>query len=853
MKQKIISIILSIAMTLTMIPTMVFAADKNSFTDVSANAFYYDAVLWAVNHDPVITNGTDPTHFSPNATCTRGQVVTFLWRSAGEPEPSSSENPFTDVKADAYYYDAVLWAVEKGITTGTSKTSFSPADNCTRGQVVTFLYRTVKEPSVKNVSNPFNDVSDKGYYYNAVLWAVVNEVTSGTSATTFSPENTCTRGQIVTFLYRARDFLTGLDYSDEVIEQEIETVTDLNQDLADIASEYDITDNAQETADNAEAVMQEMLDYCDEQKEAGEIVDYDQDGCLIIIQLDIGKFVYEFQPFPELQGGGSGSAAALCSEERETDSDELSEKAQLLSGTFDVSKIVTIEPFKSQFNTDIFDNAAKAIENAGLGYEFSENVNGGEVTAEFAKFLDDYKVIIWNGHGSYSEQSDMHSILGLGEICSKYNFERYIDDLNNDRIVYFGDAKNRAEADAKKVHYGITTKFFEYYYDSNSFKGTLFYLGTCCSAQDNALAQTLLDKGAEAVIGYSNPVHPSYNQAMFQTIFDQLLKIDVNGNSLTVKQALEEAKKKHGDLDPHWTRNEQAICEMFSSYPTSVFSRNITHAKAILIENDSKSYRLSEFGFIIPGGDPNVQGGTITDSWDQIIASVNKGTYKSKYKIGDTKALDLGSGIIVEMQIAAFDADELADGSGNKAAITWISKQLIPGHRMNPERETDASNSSKYKSGTGNIGGWEHSEMRAWLKSDIKPLLPATVRNAIKSVKKYSASYDTSGKWKKNAMTVDDVWIPSYREIDGSSSDFETMGPTYTGLFSSDSDRVKQISDYSVRNEWWDLEWWLRSSDDYFVKDYSQCADYRIVNADGSLSASYNADSETGVAIGFCM
>ena len=208
------------------------------------------------------------------------------------------------------------------------------------------------------------------------------------------------------------------------------------------------------------------------------------------------------------------------------------------------------------------------------------------------------------------------------------------------------------------------------------------------------------------------------------------------------------------------------------------------------------------------------------------------------------------------MQIAAFDADELADGSGKKAAITWISKQLIPGHRMNPDRETDASSSSKYKIGTGNIGGWEHSEMRAWLKSDIKPLIPVTIRNAIKPVKKYSSSYDTSGNRKRNEMTVDDVWIPSYREVDGTSTDFETMGPTYTELFSSDSDRVKQYrnyNEYSDFSSWWDLEWGLRSADDYFIKDYSQCADFRIVNGDGSLESSYWSDSWVAVALGFCM
>ena len=171
----------------------------NFFVDVPANAYYYDAVLWAAENG--ITGGVDATHFAPNATCTRAQAVTFLWRAAGSPAPKSSENPFTDVKTGSYYYDAVLWAVENGITNGTSATAFSPNATCSRAQIVTFLWRSQKSPAADTV-NPFADVAADSYYANAVLWAAENGITGGTSATTFSPNNDCTRAQIVTFLYR---------------------------------------------------------------------------------------------------------------------------------------------------------------------------------------------------------------------------------------------------------------------------------------------------------------------------------------------------------------------------------------------------------------------------------------------------------------------------------------------------------------------------------------------------------------------------------------------------------------------------------------------------------------------------
>ena len=129
--------------------------------------------------------------------------MTFLWRAAGKPEPTKTDNPFTDVKDGAYYYQAVLWAVEKGITTGTSATTFRPDATCTRGQIVTFLWRFNEQPEPTKTDNPFTDVPVGQYYYTAVLWAVEKGVTKGTSADKFSPDSTCTRAQIVTFLYRA--------------------------------------------------------------------------------------------------------------------------------------------------------------------------------------------------------------------------------------------------------------------------------------------------------------------------------------------------------------------------------------------------------------------------------------------------------------------------------------------------------------------------------------------------------------------------------------------------------------------------------------------------------------------------
>lgn len=171
-------------------PTTPTTPSKPKFTDVTTNAYYADAVAWAVEKG--ITAGTSDTTFSPNSTCTTAQILTFLWRSQGQPEPTI-KNPFSDIKENDYFYKAALWASEKGLVSGSTFRGNAP---CTRSATVTYLWKLAGSPSAPAAS--FTDVSSM-----AVSWAVSKNITSGTSATTFSPEATCTRGQIATFLFRA--------------------------------------------------------------------------------------------------------------------------------------------------------------------------------------------------------------------------------------------------------------------------------------------------------------------------------------------------------------------------------------------------------------------------------------------------------------------------------------------------------------------------------------------------------------------------------------------------------------------------------------------------------------------------
>lgn len=190
----------SAACTVTVSKPLVPEVPGTTFTDVPAGAYYEEAVGWAVEKG--ITKGTSDSTFTPDGVCTRAQAVTFLWRAAGSPAAKAGSLPFADVKAGSYYDDAVRWAVENGITVGTSATSFSPNATCSRAQIVTFLWRAQKSPAAGS-ANPFDDVAGNAYYADAVQWAVQKDITKGTGATAFSPDANCIRAQIVTFLYRS--------------------------------------------------------------------------------------------------------------------------------------------------------------------------------------------------------------------------------------------------------------------------------------------------------------------------------------------------------------------------------------------------------------------------------------------------------------------------------------------------------------------------------------------------------------------------------------------------------------------------------------------------------------------------
>lgn len=183
-------------------------SNKLHFTDVPEKAYYSLPVYWAIQNG--VTKGATATTFAPNNVCTRAQMVTFLWNLAGMPEPASSENPFSDIAKESWYYKAVIWAAEEHITTGTSENTFSPNKSCTRAEAVTFLWNMNSQPKTMNSENSFSDVNKNKWYEKAVNWATAKGITTGTSKNTFSPDDICTRGQSITFIYRMKKSDTSL-------------------------------------------------------------------------------------------------------------------------------------------------------------------------------------------------------------------------------------------------------------------------------------------------------------------------------------------------------------------------------------------------------------------------------------------------------------------------------------------------------------------------------------------------------------------------------------------------------------------------------------------------------------------
>ncbi len=354
------------------------------------------------------------------------------------------------------------------------------------------------------------------------------------------------------------------------------TVFELNNTINEINDKFVISDNDDETVENAIEVFNEIVKYLDDMKKQGKIRDYTQSGTSIKVDLLFGVYIYDFsRNVPELQSVSSSSSSKV-SEYNTTVNTHNNFNSSDLS-------VITVEPYANEFVSTVFDDSADLIENSDLGYNFSNNLDNEAVTVEFMKNLSEYKVIIFSGHGV----SDNGSFCGVatGEVATKENYYEHLDDINNKLIGFCGDSE---------LHYYVTPEFFDEYYDENSFNNSLIYLG-CCNAgnDDSTLPDILISKGVKAVLTFKNSVYFKYNQNMCETIFNELVKQDNNtGLTKSVAEALKFAKIKNGDKDPthtNWFNKFKSV------YGLGEYKDEESRAELILFENDNNSFKLKDY------------------------------------------------------------------------------------------------------------------------------------------------------------------------------------------------------------------------------------------------------------------
>ena len=536
MKKRLLSLLFLAALVFAF-PAGLSAA----FVDVPADAYYKDAVTWAV--DKNITNGMSEDRFSPKTACTRGQIVTFLWRYAGEPRPVSKTNPFVDVSPQRYYNQAVLWAYENGITSGTDASHFSPEAPCNRGQAVSFLYRFDGAWAV-DYNGAFSDVRDNVYYSTAVTWAVDHDITNGTGGDRFSPAAVCDRAQIVTFLMRLQkssveeewDGKPLLSFAGENIPDD-EMLKRLNWEIPSLISDYIGGDGYQDHDDaRLEASGRTVYRWAQSLRDAGLIegCSYNNTGHTVGFFLPSGlTYVY----VPNIRDAYSGGYVA-------EGFDELSSWHRLGAGALD--------QFQRLAGTEVFGSfgavsyIGKEVDGyAGVSHEYLTVNALRDFLAGCAE--NNCRAIFWRGHGNIYTCRDNteRPIFFLHQKVSALDLSERV--MTGNRVIVGGD------------EVAVSSDFFRAYL--SEVNGGIFISGSCFTgATDdngvNDMSLALISKGFDTYIGPDNAADPGFSDAVLGLYAQYLCEQDetdeyARGN--TIGSAISKTVSKLGSKDQYGT------------------------------------------------------------------------------------------------------------------------------------------------------------------------------------------------------------------------------------------------------------------------------------------------------------
>lgn len=515
------------------------------FTDVEANSFYAQAVDWAVAEG--ITSGTSGTAFSPKLGCTRAQVVTFLWRYAGMPAPKTAALPFGDVPKDQYYAQAVLWAVERGITSGTSDTTFSPDKTCTRAQVVTFLYRYDGGAAVEPVGG-FSDVPANQYFAEPVAWAVAEGITSGTGNGRFSPSDTCTRAHVVTFLYRY----------DQGAQDETWDGTSL----------LDIPRGELDEGEILDRMAPEISSILEPWTDAGGYQDHND------AQLEAaGQAVYAWAQ--KLQAAGiidcctyneaghtvglflpSGVGYVYIPNVRDSFSGDGAaftvQSFEELS-VLDAEVIGRIDAAQSLIRKrpEVYGSNLAALYVAAMVKQYRAVTSWHQTLSSLRRTLESLnnngtRLILWRGHGNQftTSSGENVAVFILRQKKTKELREQWRTDFQDERILLSGD------------HVAVSAQFFEKY--MCHVNGGIFVSGACETGHDrngdvgSYMAKVVIEKGFDTYVAPSGSIFTIYGDSLMGALVTNLCKTDKSdpyGRRYTLSQALTEAKREWGEHD----------------------------------------------------------------------------------------------------------------------------------------------------------------------------------------------------------------------------------------------------------------------------------------------------------------